>query len=49
MCGSCIGIDYELYGHIIGIYSRSGERGRRKVGTRKERKRSGRRNIKEPR
>jgi len=44
MCGSCIGIDYELYGHIIGIYSRSGER-----GGRKERKRSGRRNVREPR
>jgi len=49
MCGSCIGIDYEQYGHIIGIYSRSGERGGRKVGTGKERKRRGRRNARKPR
>jgi len=33
MRGGCIGMDYELYGHIIGIY-RSGEG--RKVGAGKE-------------
>ena len=35
MRGSCIGIDYERYGHILGVYRRSGERGR-KMGAGKE-------------
>jgi len=38
----CIGMDCEMYGHIIGIYRRSGERGR-KVGAGKEGKGRGRR------
>jgi len=38
MRGSCIGIDYERYGHILGVYRRSGERAR-KMGAGKEGKR----------
>jgi len=32
----------QLYGHIIGIYSRSGETGGRRLGTGKKGKRRGR-------
>jgi len=39
MRGSCIGMDCDLYGHIIGIYRRSGKRGERKMGAVNEGKR----------
>jgi len=42
MRGRCIGMDYELYGHIIGIYRRSGKKGG-KVGAGKDGKERGER------